>query len=192
MFEINKLKAIRDSRFLNDRGRDAVLKIKPYLKPTDRILDIGCGGAHIAAALRKLGYDITPLDVKNKSYFDDIQPIIYGGRKIPFRDDAFDVSLLLTVLHHIKDPVATLIEAKRVSRRIIIAEDLFVGEFQKYFTFAMDSVLNREFFGHPHSNKTKEEWAAVFRELGLKIVDQKSNDFWRFFTSGLFYLEKKS
>lgn len=190
MFEINKFQTIRDSRFLNDRSRDTIRKIEPYLKKTDRILDIGCGGAHVAKLLKELGYDVTPLDVKNKSYFEEVQPIIYDGMKIPFGNEAFDVSLLLTVLHHIENPLLTLIEAKRVSKRIIIIEDLYDRWFQKYFTFAMDSLLNREFWGHPHSNKTRTEWESTFGKLGLRIIEQKSNKFWKFFTSGTFYLEK--
>lgn len=54
----------------------------------------------------------------------------------------------------------------------------------------MDSVLNREFFSHPHSNKTEAEWKIVFKKMDLRIVDQKTNNFWRFFTSGMYYLEK--
>jgi ubiquinone/menaquinone biosynthesis C-methylase UbiE len=190
MLEINKSKTIRDSNFLKDRKSDIVGKIEPYLKKTDRILDIGCGGAHVAKTLKDAGYHITPLDIRNKSYFKDIQPVIYDGKKIPFADNSFDIALLLTVLHHIKDPLATLAEAKRVSKRIIIIEDLHVGWLQKYLTFAMDSFLNREFFGHPHTNKTEEEWEAVFRKMGLNILDRKKNNFWHFFTSGTFYLQK--
>ncbi len=192
MMQINTSKTVRDSHFLNNRGSEEVKKIEPYLKKTDRILDIGTGGAHVAKALKDAGYAITPLDIKNKSYFEDVQPILYDGKIMPFQDDSFDVSLLLTVLHHTKDPVAILTEAKRVSKRIIVMEDIHSGLIQKYLTFAMDSALNREFFGHPHSNKTEAEWEAVFYDLGLKILDYKSHDFWRFFTSGTFYLEREN
>jgi len=193
--EINKSKIVRDSSFLNDRSSDTVRKIGPYLKKEDLILDIGSGGAHVAHELKTLGYDITTLDIKNKSYFEDVRPIIYNGQTIPFPDDHFDVSLLLTVLHHTKDPLSVLAEAKRVSKKIIIIEDLHKGWIQKYLTFAMDSILNREFFGHPHSNKTKSEWESSFKEMGLTIIDKKTND-WGFkylptwFTSGTFYLKK--
>ncbi len=182
----------RDSDFLNNRAKDCIQKIKPYLRKGDRILDIGCGSAHIVKGLKELGYNITPLDVKNTSFFKDIKPIIYNGEKIPFKDNTFDVSLLITVLHHIKNPLVTLAEAKRVSKRIIIIEDLYEGLFQKYITFVMDSILNIEFFGHPHSNKTKVEWEELFKSMELKIIDWKVNKFWKFFTSGTFYLEKNS
>lgn len=125
MFEINKSKTVRDSDFLNNRSNDTTRKIEPYLKKSDRILDVGSGGAHIAKALKDLGYNVTLLDIKNKCYFEDVQPIIYDGKTIPFDNDTFDVALLLTVLHHTKDPLAVLAEAKRVSKRMIIIEDLY-------------------------------------------------------------------
>jgi ubiquinone/menaquinone biosynthesis C-methylase UbiE len=193
--EINKLNTVRDSHFLNDRSSDTVRKIGSYITKKDRILDIGSGGGHVAHELKALGYHITTLDIKNKSYFDDVRPVTYDGRTIPFPDDHFDVSLLLTVLHHTEDPISILAEAKRVSKKIIIIEDLHKNVTQKYLTFIMDSVLNREFFGHPHSNKTKAEWESSFKEMGLTILDEKTND-WGFkylpawFTSGTFYLKK--
>jgi len=183
-------RVVRDSKFLKKRAEDMVSQIKPYILESDRILDIGCGGCHIAKNLKDEGYDVTPLDVKDKSCFEDVRPIIYDGENIPFENNSFSVSLLLTVLHHTRYPACVLGEAKRVSKRIIIIEDLYDGLFQKYLTFIMDSILNMEFFGHPHSNKTKEEWETLFEEIGLKILDQKSHTFWRFFTSGIFYLER--
>jgi ubiquinone/menaquinone biosynthesis C-methylase UbiE len=172
------------------RCADMVRKLKPYLQHTDRLIDIGCGSAHIAKALKELGHLVTLLDIKNNSYFSEFSPVIYDGNTIPFADNTFDVSLLLTVLHHINDPVATLAEAARVSKRIIVIEDLYDGWVQKYLTFAMDSCMNLEFFGHPHSNKTGLEWKSVFKAMNLRILDQKTTPFWGFFTSGTFYLQK--
>ncbi len=191
MLGFNKSTLLRNSAFLNKRAKDIFEKIHPYLQEGDRIIDIGCGGGHVAKIFKNFGYNVVPIDIKNKSYFEDIQPIIYDGNEIPFNNNEFDVSFLINVLHHTKDPIAVLSEAKRVSKRIIVIEDLYKGFLQKYFTFAMDSILNREFFGHPHSNRTEEEWKSTFRKLGLEIVDEKKNNFWIFFTSGLFYLQKK-
>ncbi len=167
-----------------------ISEIGGYLKKNDRILDIGCGGCHIAKQLKEKGYDIVPLDVEDRSCFQEITPVIYDGKKIPFEDNSFDVAFLLTVLHHTRDPIMILCEAKRVARRVVIIEDLYDGRLQKYLTLAMDSILNTEFFGHPHSNKTKKEWETIFHTLNLRIIDERSRPFWIFFTNGVFYLEK--
>lgn len=174
----------------NPRVREILREITPYLKRGDRILDIGSGGCTVAKSLKDNGYEITPLDVIDKSVHQDFRPLIYDGKNIPFPDNSFDVALLITVLHHTKKPVEVLREAVRVAPRIIVTEDLYKGFFQKYLTFAMDSLSNWEFFGHPHTNMMQGQWEEVFRGLGLKILDRNIHNFWTFFTSGTFYLER--
>jgi ubiquinone/menaquinone biosynthesis C-methylase UbiE len=174
----------------NPRVQDILRKIVPHLRKGYRILDIGSGSCEVAKILRDAGYNIMPLDVVNKSFYPNVLPVLYDGKHLPFRDNSFDIVLLITVLHHIKQPVEILKEAVRVAPKIIVMEDLYRGIFQKYMTFAMDSLLNSEFFGHPHTNMTKEQWEKVFQELNLKITDVNIHDFWRFFTSGTFFLER--
>jgi ubiquinone/menaquinone biosynthesis C-methylase UbiE len=165
--------------------------IQPYLQRADKILDIGSGNCILAKELLDSGYNLTPLDVVDKSRVPEIKPLIYDGKRLPFADNSFDVALLITVLHHTPDPELILREACRVASRIMIVEDLHDSIFQKYLTFAMDSTLNLEFFGHPHSNKNAEEWRQTFGELGLEVIEEHSHPFWRFFKSGTFYLKRK-
>ena len=166
-------------------------EISPYIDPSDKIIDIGSGNCFLDQRLQSLGLNVTPLDVTNKSKVLDITPTVYDGKEIPFPDDTFDVALLITVLHHTKNPTHILREAKRVAKRIVIMEDLYSSQIQKYATFVMDSTLNLEFFGHPHTNKTDAKWLETFDELGLSVVDKKQNNFWKIFTNGTYYLEKK-
>lgn len=174
----------------NKRDLEIVKKILPYLTTKDRILDIGSGSCRVCYYLQQKGFSITALDIKNKSQVSSISPIIYDGKKLPFSDNSFDVSLLITVLHHTQDPVTVLKEAKRVSKRIIVMEDLYEGIFQKYATFLMDSIYNLEFFNHPHNNMTEAQWKKIFTEFDLHLINEQKNDWWIFFTSGIFYLEK--
>lgn len=148
-------------------------KILPFLDKKDKIIDIGSGSCSICEILSENGFDITPLDIKNSSVVESIKPIIYGGKKIPFPDKSFDVSLIITVLHHTQNPEKLLKEAKRVSKKIIIIEDIYSNIFQKYFTYFLDSLVNFEFRGHPHSNKTDKGWKAAFKKLKLKITDTR-------------------
>jgi ubiquinone/menaquinone biosynthesis C-methylase UbiE len=34
----------------------------------------------------------------------DTKPVLYDGKKMPFKDNVFDAALLITVLHHTPDP----------------------------------------------------------------------------------------
>jgi SAM-dependent methyltransferase len=53
------------------------------------------------------------------------RPILFiaaDGHRLPYADDAFDVAILQAILHHDSDPAATIREAFRVAREIIVLE----------------------------------------------------------------------
>jgi len=166
-----------------------VNEIIPYFQKGERILTIGAGTCYIDRELRKRGFDITPLDIKNTSLVKGIDPVIYDGNKIPFKDKEFDVAIIFYVLHHTKDPDQVLMEAKRVARRLLIKEDLYTSSWQKRFVFLIDSILNLEFAGHPHSNRKHEEWQDTFKRLGLRMVECKVEYYMLFTPTGKYFLD---
>lgn len=165
-------------------------KIKFFLKKEDRILDIGAGTCNVCEILLRDGYRITPLDVQDLSFVDNIKPILYNGNKIPFRDNKFDVALILTVLHHTSRPEKIIEEAKRISKRIIIIEDIYINKFHKYLTYFFDSLLNLEFINHPHTNKNDKQWKEVCEKLGLKLIGAKYSRSFLVFNHAAYCFEK--
>jgi len=165
-------------------------RIREHLSPKDRILDIGTGPGSVCLLMNRQGYDLTPVDVIDQSLSPEIEPQIYNGKKLPYKDSSFDTALILTVLHHTSNPEEILLEAKRVSKKIIIIEDIYTNPIQRYLTYFVDSIVNMEFSGHPHSNKSDSEWKRTFMELGLKLVDAKYDKFLLFFRQATYYLEK--
>jgi ubiquinone/menaquinone biosynthesis C-methylase UbiE len=155
------------------RAIDSVNHFSHLLEPGEKIIDIGSGICDITKMLQQIGYDVTALDVENFSC-TDIQPHIYDGTTLPFGRGSFDTALLLTVLHHTANPEQVLREATRVAKRVILTEDIYTNSWHKHLTFWMDSLLNLEFFGHPHSNKTDAAWRETFTRLGLRVVAEKS------------------
>ncbi len=88
------------------------------------VLDIGTGtgfGLDVAKdvlrgkATRFTGCDISPemLDIAS-SRLNDAELVLFDGARLPFEDGAFDLVLLVSVLHHLRDPVPLLYEAARV------------------------------------------------------------------------------
>jgi len=172
------------------RSLEIYARIRKYLNKNDRILDIGSGTCEVPALLIQKGFKVVPLDVKDISLVKGLLPIIYDGKKIPYKDNEFDVSLSVYVLHHIRNADDTLKEAIRVSKSLIIIEDIYYNPIQKYLTFAFDSLINLEFFGHPHKNKDDIGWRKTFKELGLKL---KASDYFEFlgiFSCAAYYLQK--
>lgn len=159
------------------RAQEIVNRMNPHLKGSVSILDIGCGSCHIAKELTKNGYEVVPIDISNGSY-NDINPIIYDGCQIPYKDQSIDTAVLITVLHHTKNPEQIVQEAGRVAKKIIIIEDVVLNTAHKFIVSIWDSLLNFEFFGHPHTNKTDAEWHKVFLDKNLKIID--TNKKWSF------------
>lgn len=174
----------------NARAKDLVNRIQFYLKDNDSILDIGSGPCNVCEILLNKCCNITPLDIQNLSFVNNLKPVIYDGSKIPFNDNKFDKSLILTVLHHTSEPEKILREAKRVSKKIIIIEDIYANGLHKYLTYFFDSLLNLEFMGHPHTNKSDEQWKKTFEKIGLKLIDVKYNHSFLFFKHATYYLEK--
>jgi SAM-dependent methyltransferase len=142
------------------------------------VLDVGAGTCNTTEILLARGVEATALDVVDMSFIDGITPTLYDGRRFPFTDDAFETALILTVLHHAQDPDQVLAEARRVARRVIVIEDVVRGRLHATATKAWDSLMNLEFVGHPHTNRTNEGWLRAFDEAGLALVERR--DLWSF------------
>jgi len=164
--------------------------IQKYFSKSDRLLDIGTGPGSVCLLLRKNGFDVTPIDIQDLSLTNEVRPEIYDAKRIPFKRGDFDNVLILTVLHHSRDPVEVIMEAKRISKNLIIIEDIYQNSFQKYLTYIADSIANFEFIGHPHSNKSDVDWKKIFKKLGLKLKDAQYKCFLLFFRQAIYYLEK--
>lgn len=170
---------------------DFLGRVHGYLPGKGKAIDIGAGWCNLTELLQAEGMDVLALDVKDMSIVDGIDPVIYDGVRIPFEDDTFHLALLITVLHHTPRPAEIIKEARRVARSIVIIEDVYTSTFGKYWTFVMDSLVNLEFFGHPHSNKSDRQWRALFDELGLSLKDAKYQRSFLVFKHATYYLEKQ-
>jgi len=147
--------------------------IGPYLNKSGKIMDLGCGSGVFTKRLIDLKYRITPVDVVRKLKIDGVEEIIYDGKKLPFKDKEFQQVLMITVLHHVPHFKELLSEVARVSKEIIIVEDTYENAWDKFWTHIWDSILNLEFWGHPHNNLKDNEWKKLFKELGFEIVESK-------------------
>jgi len=140
-----------------------------HLKFLERHIEIGSGPGSVLSVMRKQNYTVAGLDIADNAVRDDLRPIIYDGEVMPFSDKTYDTALLLTVLHHTLDPDAILRETARIAKRIVIIEDVYETKVMEWLTKRFDSLMNLEFRGHPHSNRSDLEWQASFKRLGLRL-----------------------
>lgn len=171
------------------RNKEILKSVLPYLEDDNRILDLGSGTGHTAHSLIKKGYRTVCVDYSDMNIFEDTKPILYDGLRVPFGNKKFDVVLLITVLHHTPNPEKIIQEAARVGKKIIVIEDTYNNVFQKWLTYAMDSIGNMEFVGHPHTNKDDEGWRKVFEKNNLEVVSYSKRSFLWFFESSTYVVK---
>jgi hypothetical protein len=102
----------------------------------------------------------------------------FGGYDIPLADNSVDVSMLVDVVHHSKDPGRLLAEAKRVTRKAVVIKDHFRRGWlaQSRLTF-MDWFGNSAYGVAITKNYwSPDEWDAAFAACGLRL-DQREESF---------------
>ncbi|MEX2080348.1 MAG: methyltransferase domain-containing protein, partial [Dehalococcoidia bacterium] len=101
----------------------------PRLKPTDRLLDIGCGPGSITFGLAAavpdgevVGVDTDAYAIESCTKLAEVRGITNirfaraDGRDLPFEAGEFDAVFLCAVLQHVGDPETVVAEARRVLR----------------------------------------------------------------------------
>ena len=90
-----------------------------------QVLDVGCGtGALTSVLAARLGpMAVAAVDpseafvAATRGRYPDVDVRRAAAEQMPFPDDAFDATLAQLVVHFMRDPVAGLVEMRRVTRR---------------------------------------------------------------------------
>ena len=103
--------------------------IHKYLKPDNKIIEIGAGTGAYSIPLAKEGYDVTSielvkhnLDILRSKITDDMKINALEGNALDlskFDDESFDITLLLGPMYHLfnkEDKLKALSEAKRITK----------------------------------------------------------------------------
>jgi hypothetical protein len=59
-----------------------------------------------------------------------------------------------------------------------LMEDTFHARLEAELTKFFDSVMNGEFAGHPHANRTLSDWIALMIQAGLRVEDAREHVAW--------------
>lgn len=139
-----------------------------------KALDQGCGTGFYTIMLERMGYDVTGLDIsmallseakKNKEKFQCSFKLIRGDiRKMPFKDETFDVLLSGGIIEHVKETEKTLNEIQRVIKKGGI---LVINVPHKITIFTLVKLL-QQFLGIWKIGYEKSFTISRFRRLILK------------------------
>lgn len=123
-----------DSRLKRRTGQVEYLTtskyIHEYLKPGDKIIEIGAGTGAYSISLAEEGYDVTSielvkhnLDILKSKITNDMNIKTYQGNALDlsmFPSESFDITLVLGPMYHLftkEDKVKCLLEAKRITKK---------------------------------------------------------------------------
>lgn len=135
-----------------------------------QVLDVGCGDGLIDSYIIDLRPDvsITGVDIlkREKTY---IPVTLYDGIKLPFSDNYFDCIIFIDVLHHTNNPEIILVEAKRVSKKIIIIKDHFCNNQLSFLILKFMDWVGNKFYGVdlPYNYYSETKWNEAYQKLNL-------------------------
>jgi len=180
-------------RALETRAEKIIRLFEGQIPAASRILDLGGGWGFYAEPLKKRGHESLVLDVVKPGY-QKVPVVLYEGSRIPFPDQSFDVTILVTMLHHVPDPEALFKEVRRVTRRkVVVVEDLYHHAAGRLWTICRDRLLNVEFMSHPHQFRKDDRWRKFFSAAGFEVCSFKSFYAWLAgfrILNGVYVLEK--
>ena len=97
------------------KGKEIALELVPAVPPEERgklaALDVGCRKGYQTLLLEKKGYAVTPIDVE-KSFNRCI--IVDANKKLPFKDNSYDLIWCSEVIEHLANPFFTVNEFRRI------------------------------------------------------------------------------
>ena len=148
---------------------------------TGLCLDIGVGTGRMVTPLSSQGLNVIGLDIsegmlrvaKGKGI-----PIVYGdARRIPFKDETFDVAIASRVLIHLSDP-ACYHEASRVLRKngTFVFDTLNKKSLRWLYAFLSNRIVS-------HNLESESKTLQKLAEAGFSFEKK----IYRFFLPQLFY-----
>ena len=163
----------------NNRQSNAAVIASLGIEPGCQVLEIGFGNGRAAPAVidqandvRYVGIDISPTMLEEAKRFN--AALVAAGRAsfhltsaehLPFADGSFDRVFAIGVIHFWDDPIAPLMEIRRVMRPGGLA------------IMGTPDPRSRQEFMHAEFGfllRSAEEWGSFFRQAGFGSVDAQS------------------
>lgn len=173
--------------------------IERYLKPGDRILDVGAGAGEYSLYFARKGYDVCALELAEnniKAFRAKLTPEdhidVAQGNAMDlsrYADNSFDAVLLFGPLYHLheeEDRQRCIAEAKRVCKSggkiffAFISNDFVIlTEFSYRPDYFMAGEYNKETFkldDFPFVFHTVDECRRILREGGVRVLHEVASD----------------
>lgn len=146
-----------------DYQKTILSKVGLKIKPTDVVLDLGCGRGDNSVHFSKKAKKVIGVDIERWKEWENLKSknlefLISDARRLPFKDESFDVVFTKDTLHHILDKEKVLKEIKRVTKK---GGRIYIVEVNRYNPIA---YIHLTMIGH-HDHFSKGQ----FEKLILKF-----------------------
>lgn len=140
-------------------------RIKKFIAPPARVLEVGCGTGNVSSFLAKKGYDVIGCE-----FYPEAIDIAWQGflivqgdaNKLPFENNRFDIVGLFDMIEHFQDDIMPLKEAVRVVRKGgIIA--VTVPAREELWSWVDEISLHKRRY-------TKDKLRQAFEKVSLNIL----------------------
>ena len=177
--------------------------LRPYIKETSNILDVGCGPGTITSDLAKIASKGKTIGVDNSAEVIEQASSSFPPSAVPnlkfnvgdatkleqFEDNTFDIVHAHALIVHIKDPVQVLKQFHRVckpggivavresSPSVVLSLKPDIPAIRSYWDRALPTIA--QMGGQPDAGKKLDAWAkeAGFGSDGGRIVTSTSPQF---------------
>jgi ubiquinone/menaquinone biosynthesis C-methylase UbiE len=156
-----------------------VSKILAVLKPHMRLLDIGCGTAHIIEELAEcregsafVGLDVSPAMLKaaamNAGRLSNVMLVEADGLELPFADDSFNIVITRLAEY---SPKATFRVLKR--NGLLFEYGLGPDVNREFVGFFKDRIDKESFFFPKNLSRWKDEVSEPIKNAGFVVESVK-------------------
>jgi ubiquinone/menaquinone biosynthesis C-methylase UbiE len=138
------------------------------LSESAKILDVGCGSGTLANFWKEQGYDVTGLDMSDRSLEITSRKGVHYvkgdvTKSLPFEDNTFELVYSDGLLEHFIYPKPVLEEIFRVSKKYVLT---MVPRICLYVW-----LINIIFRPPKEYKKKEDEWVELHRELNPRSVE---------------------
>lgn len=178
-FAENKSTMASHAKIRIQRRVDQLVSLLDGEKPKN-LLDVGYGDGAITDLLaRTLGMPKGKVFgaeiIKPAVVPSSLEHISFDGKKLPLEADQMDLTMLLSVLHHVEDFESLLKDIFRVTRpggRLLVRDFDVLTEELKLFNLTMDFLYYRVFADEPDVPNpghffSESRWVEIFKKIGF-------------------------
>jgi SAM-dependent methyltransferase len=165
--------------YVHQRRTDVLARHLADLVPADAsVIDVGAGDGLVTRKLADARPDLhvhaTEVLLRPAEHYAVES---FDGTHLEYECGAFDVVLLVDVLHHADDPFALLREAVRVTRdRVIVKDVMAEGALAARTLSLMERLANTEHgISIPKRFWTRSEWRQAFAVTSLAAIERRES-----------------